>query len=60
MFDDLIKLVGCTTERTEEGTTLWYDGSLDDFIERWRHRPVMINKEHGYIAVTQHHNFGQR
>ncbi len=64
LFDDLIKLVGCTTEKNEETTTttrdlIYFDGSLDDFIERWK-RPIIVNHEHKYIAVTQFKSFGQR
>lgn len=61
LFDDLIKLVGCTTERDEAGDRdlIYFDGSLDDFIARWK-RPIIVNYELNYIAVTQHKNFGQR
>ncbi len=64
LFDDLIKLVGCTTEKNEDTTTntrdlIYFDGSLDDFIERWK-RPIIVNYEHKYIAVTQFKSFGQR
>ncbi len=64
LFDDLIKLVGCTTEKNEDTTTntrdlIYFDGSLDDFMERWK-RPIIVNHEHKYIAVTQFKSFGQR
>ncbi len=60
LFDDLIKLVGCTTEDDEDGKYLvFYEGSLDDFIARWK-RPIIVNFEHNYIAVTQFNSFGQR
>ncbi len=61
LFDDLIKLVGCKTEPDENGgrDLIYFDGSLDDFIERWQ-RPIIVNHEHKYIAVTQFNSFGQR
>lgn len=59
LFDDLIKLCGCTEIEDAESRSrsLQYDGSLDDFVERWK-RPVLITPD--YIAVTQFRNFAQR
>lgn len=58
LFDDLIKLCGCNTIDDEEDRRfLEYDGSLDDFVERWK-RPVLITPD--YIAVTQFSNFNAR
>ncbi len=60
LFDDLIKVVGCNTARGEEEDRriLYFQGSLDDFAERWN-RPILVYPD-GTIYVTQHSNFGQR
>lgn len=60
MFDDLIKLVGCSCVHNDDGGyTLYYEGTLDDFVARWK-RPIMVNPQHNYIAVTMHRGFGQQ
>jgi hypothetical protein len=59
LFDDLIKLVGCKTEKDKDGgfDTVYFEGSLDDFVAGWK-RPVIVTE--AYIAVTQFSSFGQR
>lgn len=60
MFDDLIKLVGCSCVHHDNGDyTLYYEGTLDNFVARWK-RPIMVNFEHKYIAVTMNRGFGQQ
>lgn len=59
LFDDLIKVVGCDTDPDEEDNrVLYFEGSLDEFSERWN-RPMQVHAD-GTIFVTQHSNFGQR
>lgn len=36
-----------------------YEGSIDRFVDIWE-GPVMINKIHGYIAITQYKSFSMR
>lgn len=55
LFDDLIKVVGCTMVDDD----MIYEGSLDDFVARWK-RPMMIQPDIDTISVTHHRSFGQR
>jgi len=45
----------CKSETINDRTEYYWDGSIDDFLEKYNRYPVMILQDH--ICITQYNSF---